>query len=498
MPNNCRSQLLQFGLLIGVLYFVVSPGYLTSIDAAPSIDTAMAILKDWTFSIEPKVEMGGHYFQSATGETFSRMGIGSVLFYLFPCALSILIAKLANIPQTIVLGFLVSFLTSMMAAFCVLLVFYAHQLSGRSNHKIWIAGTALGFGTLMLPGSKLHTRDMLQCFAMTLAAVGWLLQDRNEQEYRWWGLFGSLAAAFGILVKQTFILTLLPLFVARTYRNVSLGRRAALWNDAFVLSASILILFAHQYFVFGGILETGYSQKTLVYDADVWKTGFLSGVYQQLFAINSGLFILCPVLLLLVSAIIWHLMHRKASVYDFAFCGAIALQAAFYAKWYSPLGSSALGPRYLIAVLPLFFLVGVFHKDFGKEFCAKPWIRSIGIAVLVLSVSMQLLFSVVKSTQARKIINAGYQPGAKSRALIYVDFKLLTHKLFQDDEIYCFGDLFFNHPGGGVDVSGTPTWQGFDLWVVHSMRLRKSVQYDQSKISINTPEVIARCGEPLS
>ena len=125
-------------------------------------------------------------------------------------------------------------------------------------------------------------------------------------------------------------------------------------NFYFTIGLTIFcgLLLYYNYARFGNILETGRSADPLFHYA-IYSNP-IPGLFGLLFAPGKGLFIYSPIVLL--SIIFWKQFHRKYPHLSISLIGMILVRLFFLASRSDWHAGFALGPRYLVIIIPFFFI----------------------------------------------------------------------------------------------------------------------------------------------
>jgi len=375
------------------------------------LNMVVAVVEDGTFQIDKYVantvdyaKVGDHYYSDkAPGAAFAAIpfyaGLKVMLDRPFMDGLTERLANSAAFQSTlredgsgvskqkvrfaiaqVMLTFIVSALPS------ALLGLLLYRLSGEFTASIWPRITlVLSYG-LLTPafayagafyGHQLSTLLLFSAFYLiftrptrlstaTLIGVGLLLGYSVITEY-------PTVLMAGIL----YLYTLYTLFRFDDWRRI-----------AWVTLAGALVAagwMAYNTLIFGGPLTLGYSHSELWQDQH--HTGFMSltlphwdAVWGITFGLFRGLFVLSPILLLALPGFIlwWRSGQHRVEFWVAALSMlTIFLFNASSGMWW---GGFAIGPRYLLPMLPLMALALIFVFDQGSW---RGWLSGL---VIVLSV----------------------------------------------------------------------------------------------------------------
>lgn len=150
-----------------------------------------------------------------------------------------------------------------------------------------------------------------------------------------------------------------------------------------------ILLFYFNFIRFGNIFETGRSADPLYHYAIY--TNPLEGIYGLLLSPGKGIFIYSPIVLL--SIIFWKRFHKRYPHLSIAIIGMIITRILFLASRSDWHGGFALGPRYLLIIMPFLFIpIAIGIKEIIEK---KKFVQSVGVCVFgFLCIAQQLFFSI--------------------------------------------------------------------------------------------------------
>ena len=193
---------------------------------------------------------------------------------------------------------------------------------------------------------------------------------------------------FGIVTKTDLALSVIPLAVLlwNGLGGKPENRKALLKTAAAFFI--ILIPFAafymyYDYVRFGSVFKNGY-----YYSSDIRLKYLPMGVSGFLFSPGKSVFLYCPVLLITIFSLKDFL--RKAPRFLYTAAGAAVLMYfIIYSAWIDWHGDVCWGPRYLLLVMP--FLIMPVASLFENWGALSRWTKAAALAVLIVSVSVQVL-----------------------------------------------------------------------------------------------------------
>ncbi len=409
---------------------LLTSGYNDSVDATAPVATAHALVDSGELGVRPLVPNAMLFHEGRNGAWYSKMG-------LVPTALAVPVVLAgawltrAGLDEKRAEDFLLSLVNPVLTAWLLALVYAFFRRRRSREESLWLT-FALGAGTLLLPYSKSCSREPLQA----LCLVGAYTSTRPSRAGIW--------AAAALLTKHALFFPLIPL--------MAIHRRE--WRSfAPPLLAAAFVQGLYQTWAWGSPWLTGYGPGVVGLRPEVWRTGWIEGVRLQLFSTDKGLLFTAPLALLAL-----FLPSSWSSSKSRALFAAAAIQLLLHARWFNPAGQDALGPRYLVAVLPLLWLALP-----EENFVTRLWFRTaVGAAVV-----SQLVFASVSWRQYPVLRDrAGEKLTLPHPA---AQFRLFAHKLNYNDEIYDLGE-FGGTPGKKVDLSDARSLVGFNYAAAHLRR----------------------------
>ena len=273
-------------------------------------------------------------------------------------------------------------------------------------------------------------------------------------------LLAGIFISVGLLTKQVFIVPALPVILLFSIQAVRNRYPAKAFASFFLpIMASVFVWGLFSMSAWGGPFSTGYGYGVTNLSGKVWSHPLLSGLWVQFFSLDKGLFAHNPVFILIPILLARKIILKSFSALDAAVLGSVFLQAILYAKWFSPVGDEALGPRYLVVVIPVLTLL---FDDF--RFPSSAIARFAIVILVVLSIGFQAVQTCVKTQQFYSIqLLAGTQiPMPQWLA----NMKILSHKLGCGNELYTLG-MFGIASSATVDLGGAQSFRGLNFWWWH-------------------------------
>jgi hypothetical protein len=450
-PKEC-AVFFTFAISL-VAYLTCAAGYIDTIDADPSFELARSIVERGSLLLHPS-QPDLLLFADSTvkpGTYASKMGVGTALLYVPWILLAKSVAYLSPAPFEVVARFFISLTNSFVTAGIVSLLMFFFIERGFTRTRAATLALIVGFTTLLFPYSKTCQREPLQ--ALLLLGTFVCLDRRNF-------LGAAACIGLGLNVKSMWLVPAFPAFVLAAYLAKQERKLWMLLIPAGFFGAGLPL---YQWICFGNPFETGYNLANVGFRGTMWNHPFWQGMWVQIADPRSG-FLIFNLPTLFCFALLAHRAYKKnLHALDVAVTASFVLQAAFYACWYTPLGGAALGPRYLVATLPILFLVirspaelEIWHR--------KPVLTSTLVALLF---AFQLVQTSIKPQQyweLRTLAGHSLQPHW------LMNFEFFRHKLQTQDEIY-----EVSAPDGSIrkfDMNKARSLRGLNFWWRHAAGYR--------------------------
>lgn len=449
-----------------VAYLVCAAGYIDTIDAAASLDTAIALWERGTFRVQGR-ERETVTFLIREGGQYTKMGLVHPFLYLPAVGVAKMIAPPGN--ETLWINFLVSLCNPLLSALIVALLFQFFRGRNYSVKQSLSIAACAGFATLIFPYSKTAHREIFQGLCLTAIFV---LAARSTRATRGEALGCGVFAALLVLTKQAMVIPLIPAIAFAAYRFRDRPRE--LYPPLIVpglLAGAIWIYFWRV--IVGAATLTGYGPKvTTLGPQSAWNHPLGKGLFEQFLSVDNGLFWYSPLLLTVPLAVLWKVYRRRGNALDLSLVLAIALAACLHAVWFSPIGVGPLGPRYLVPVVPLMvmLLAGV-----PWEKVTHPAVRVVVGFLIVSSIGLQIVNVSVKANQFHTLVaEAGklapsFHPDPQWR----VNLRLFAHKAGGSPELYPASMVGQGAGDQTIDLSPYRSLEGFNYWWLHAIRRGK-------------------------
>ena len=268
---------------------------------------------------------------------------------------------------------------------------------GVSWQKSLTVALLYAFGSLAWYYSGVLYSDQLVGLLLTVGMLGALRYDATHQ--RRWALATGAALALAVLARwDAALLGAFPICCFLLWRSLKkfspplaprsqargdpglgegrVGAKALL--DGLALVGPILIVLAVN--VTYDILRYG---RPLGYGAvGGFSTPILTGLYGLLLSPGAGLLVFVPIVALAPLGI--RALYRRRRDIALLILAIILLRIVFYAKWNGWDGGTTWGPRFLIPVLPLLFILIAFIP-------MNRWLRPIVVGLAALSITVELV-----------------------------------------------------------------------------------------------------------
>jgi hypothetical protein len=298
-------------------------------------------------------------------------------------------------PDKVYFSLALSFVTAFVVALpSALMAILFYRLVGHfsSNKSYQILMTlAYGLGTIAFPYSgAFYGHQIAASFLFTAFYI--LHRKKGEMDITHLVLVGFLLA-YSVVTEYPVALIAIPLFLYAFYL-LSSKRRVAWLVLGGIPPLVLLMLYDHV--AFQTVLPIGYSYSALWTESH--HTGFMSLTRPRLdalwgisFSLFRGVFFLSPFLLLAVAGL-WYFGRERTCRAEFLAC--LAIVTAFFlfnsssVMWW---GGFAVGPRYLVPMLPFLAFPMIFFLNRHGD---KPWVKYVtygSISVSVLMVWMETI-----------------------------------------------------------------------------------------------------------
>jgi len=448
--------------LMALIYVIAGAGYIDTVDADPSIETAKALFFNQKLLTFPMNAHTDFYFRKREGGWYSKLGLSTPVLYLPVVALANVASHFTGLSGKSTTDFLISFFNAFVTALIITLLYLClARFCPESTARL--VAFIFGVGTSLFPYSKSAQREPLQA----LSLLGVFIFATNASSLPSPNVAFALAGVFvglGVLTKLGLVIPLIPAVVYASVLAFNQGWSVVISFFIPVLMAlSAWLLFAKR--AYGGYSQTGYNPTVTRMDCCVWKTKFLDGIAQQWLSLKTGFFFYNPALLIVGYVVASKLQLNQISPLDLYILATVILRTCVYAKWKDPTGDQALGPRYLVAIIPLF---GLLFINFPIYNLFNSKLVSVVVSFLVLwSILNQMICVFIKPQQywTMKVRSQD----RLSMPHWMANIRIFAHKTFHQNEVYQSRD-FGGSQNLPIDLGDVRSCVGFNFWWLHLKR----------------------------
>lgn len=340
-----------------LLYALTGGGRIVGSDEVTMLELGRAMLKGGIAVPEGATLTGPH------GRHYTKNAAGQAVLALPVIAAGEMAAqKIPLSPNRRVLAgrAITSFFNALITALLLGAFYRAARHLGVRARPALAATLMLGFTTPLWVYAKSFMAEPVQALGLLLALEGAARAGGGESRASW-------IAALGVLLAVSVKLAMLPLALLCLLPLRGAPRRA--WIAPVLgLAAAVAGHLLYNQMRFGTPWETGYgAQASLA----AYTTPIRTGLHGLLLSSGKGLLWFAPALWLLPAG--WFAMRRAgpnqarvATAALFACAAAVLL----YAKFEHWAGDGSFGPRYLVPILPLAFVVVAFALNTGSRVLA--------------------------------------------------------------------------------------------------------------------------------
>ena len=266
------------------------------------------------------------------------------------------------------------------------LLFYrlVGHFSSSKSYQILVT-LAYGLGTIAFPYSGAFYGHQIAA-SLLLTAFYVLYAKKGEMNITHLVLVGFLLG-YSVATEYPAALIAIPLFLYAFYLLSS--KRQLIW---LVLGGipPVALLMLYNRAVFQTVLPVGYKYSALW--PEVYRTGFMSLTYPKpgalwgiTFSPFRGLFFLSPFLLVVVAGFWYFGQDRKYRAEFLTFLSIVVGFFLFNSSSVTWQGGYAVGPRYLVPMLPFLTLPTIF---FLNRHGYKPWVKYLSYGLISVSLLM--------------------------------------------------------------------------------------------------------------
>lgn len=311
-------------------------------------------------------------------------------------------------------------LNALLHAATVVILYLVLQRLTRRDHAALLAAILFGWCSLALPYSGDALSETLGTFFVVLALHALAPREPGVALRERFVLLAGHWTGLAVATHVTAIL-FVPFFALLT----QVHRRSfrLLLFHGIGLAVPLALLALHNWNRFGIPWETGRSVVATVLDEAQGTVAPWRGMWGLLFGGASGLFVLCPIVLL--GFLGWRAWKKEAPLWAWTLLAAFLLRWVFIStrrEWH---GGFGLGPRYLILTIPLFLIPAAYWLREQLDAGRVRRIRLAGIAA-ALACAGQLYLCIGDYASHFHATNFAYfqrgdNPFFKNR--VYLDWK---------------------------------------------------------------------------
>jgi len=290
---------------------------------------------------------GRHYTKNTAGQ--------AVLALPLVAAAEAVTARLPLVParRELALRLGVSFFNGLVVALILARFYTTIRWLGLSPRRGFDVTMMLGLTTPLWVYAKTFTAEPLQALGLLLALSGATRASAGEARQGWWAALGALVA---ISVK----LSMLPLALV-CLLPLARARPTAWIVPALSVGLALAGHAAYNHARFGTVFETGYGAQAT---PAAYTTPLGTGLYGLLVSSGKGILWFAPALWLAIGG--WGPMRRRSALHRITAVTIVAawlVILAIYSKFEHWAGDGSFGPRYLMPVVPLGFVLVAFALD---------------------------------------------------------------------------------------------------------------------------------------
>ena len=292
--------------------------------------------------------------------------------------------------------FIISFFNSIIGALSGMFLYFILVQITRSKLISLFTTFIFSFGSLIFPYTATFFSEPLCTLFMILSflfiiknEIPFRIPTKTNRNYFYSGLFLGLAIVTHISAVLSVPFFYMFILGQILNKNLSLKRfgTSGLFFTIGLFIFGILLLY-YNYARFGDILETG--RTTSLYRYAIYSNP-LAGLYGLLLSPGKGLFIYVPIVIL--SIVSWKAFHKRFPHLSFVIATMIVVRILFIASRSDWHGGFSLGPRYLVIILPFFFIpIAIGLKEILSRRRIKYFILFSTLSFLC--IAQQLFFSI--------------------------------------------------------------------------------------------------------
>lgn len=281
------------------------------------------------------------------------------------------------------------FLNIVITAATVLCLYVIAIHQGYTWQIAWAGSFMYGFGTQVLPYSRWFFRDPLSALTIIVFFGLALKLRRNLQEgTSYWVLGMGLAIVYlvAFFSKQVVLLILPSFFILVLDKKVLRGRHNWIFGLGFLGLAGLAL-----YSIFFIDLSRS-RQLGFFYDIEQQMTWLFESFMGYMFSPSRSIWLYSPIILLVVpgSIILWRKHDKRLVLSVWASFVVFTLSYGFRHGW-NWWGSWSWGPRYLLPILPILFLL-IFPVLNQIEQSSRRFVWRIStLSLFLISIAVQLV-----------------------------------------------------------------------------------------------------------
>jgi len=339
------------------------------------------------------------HFPETYGVTTSRYGIlQSIVAIPFYCLAKVVALFFPENQTEIIATFIIYFTNAFITAFLIVCFYSFSRYLKYPPKTAFYSSIVLGLCTTIFPYAKYFFSEPLVALTLLNSIYNFIkatkvpanLENRKRQFY----LFkSSLWFALCLLTRidnLSLIIIFILAIILLSYRNnqyvkseksISVNNLLLDFLVFFipVLISGIIILILN-YLRFGSLLKSGYNEEP-------FTTSLFVGLYGLLFSPSRGIFIYSPPIIITLFFIkrFW----RRRSFLIILIIGITIIKLYFFAIWWSWYGGWSWGSRFLLPIIPLYFLF--FNEAFLRFKKFSSVTRLLIISLIIIGFVVQLI-----------------------------------------------------------------------------------------------------------
>ena len=449
--------------ILTFVYLITAKGHIEIVDTEYSIRTALSIIENGSFLIEPPDSLNEpavRYLRSLSdtpitpetqGKIYSAYGIGlSLIFIPFVLASKIL-SYFTGIDLRLILNFTLSFYN---IPFAILGLYFFQNITlqlGASKVKSIFMTICLGIGTCYWKYTVTDFSEISQSCILLGIIHTILKRDKNM----WYKV--SLGYSCLILLKLTYVIFLPLLLIFFINRNLYQFRKSCLTNFfkscSFFIPTCIAISFLN-FTKFGNIFETGYG-NTIKFSTSY----FIRDCLDYLFSFDRGILTFNPILIFSFMGIFCAPIQYRKSLWIVGIISFVwYLTMCFWVSWQ---GGFCWGNRLLVPIIPLLLLPMVFLKfDSILSKILFP-LTLLGSIIIQFAGSFTKVHEIILIKIKIQELTDQFPHSQLLRGL-----ELFYHKLRSPNAEYIISE-FGTKSTEMINLTSYNTFHGFNLWIVH-------------------------------